>query len=86
MGSNYAIFIKVFVANLSKSRRMIIDCQLNSLLENCLKTQLVGFRWADVLGLKPKSWGAEYFLINIGHTYFLFSIPIYLAYNIPMHL
>ena len=54
---------------------MIIDCQLNSLLENCLKTQLVGFRWAGVLGLKPKSWGAEYVLINIGHTYFLFSIP-----------
>ena len=27
---------------------MIIDCQLNSFLENCLKTQLV---LADVLGL-----------------------------------
>ena len=26
------------------------DCHLNSLLENCLKTQLVGFRRADVLG------------------------------------
>ena len=28
----------------------VIHCQLNSLLENCLKPQLVGFRWADVLG------------------------------------
>ena len=30
---------------------MIIDYQLNSLLENYLKTQLVEFGWADVLGL-----------------------------------
>ena len=29
---------------------MIIDYQLNKLLENCLKTQLVGFGWVDVLG------------------------------------
>ena len=44
LSSNCTVFIKNFIANLSKSRRMIIDCQLNSLLENCLKTQLVGFR------------------------------------------
>ena len=30
-------------------RRTIIDFRLNSLLKNCLKTQLVSFRWADVL-------------------------------------
>ena len=42
-------FMKIVIANLSKSRRMIIDCQLNSLLANCLKTKKVGFRWADVL-------------------------------------
>ena len=40
-------FINFFVAKLFKSKRMIIDCQL----ENCLKTPLVGFRWADILGL-----------------------------------
>ena len=51
LGSNYTVFIKFIGSILSKSRRMIIDCQLNSLLDNCLKTQLVGFRWADVLGL-----------------------------------
>ena len=33
---------------------MIIDYQLNNLLVNCLKTQLVGFGWADVLGLKER--------------------------------
>ena len=41
--SNYTDFIKFIYAILPKSRRTIIDCQLNSLLENCLKTQLVGF-------------------------------------------
>ena len=42
----------VFVhAILPKSRRMIIDCQLKSLLDNCLEPKLVGFGWADVLGL-----------------------------------
>ena len=50
-GSNSAVFIKSIHAILPKSRRMIIDYQLNSLLENCLKTQLVGFGWADVLDL-----------------------------------
>ena len=39
---------------------MFIDQQLNKLLGNCLKTLLVGFVWADVLGLSstefyPKS-------------------------------
>ena len=29
---------------------IVIDYQLYSLLENCLKTQLVGFGWADVSG------------------------------------
>ena len=48
--SNYTVFIKFYYAILPKSRRMIIDYQLNSLLENCLKTQLVEFGWADVLG------------------------------------
>ena len=50
LGSNYTVIIKFIDAILSKSRRMIIDCQLNSLLENCLETQLVGFTSADVLG------------------------------------
>ena len=52
LGSNQTVFIKFIGSILSKRRRMIIDCQLNSLLENCLKTQLVGFRWADVLGFR----------------------------------
>ena len=42
--SNYNVFIKFIGDILSKSRRTIIDRQLNSFLENCLKTQLVGFR------------------------------------------
>ena len=53
--SNYTVFIKSVHAILPKSRRMIIDYQLNKLLENCLKTQLVGFGWADVLGLSPSA-------------------------------
>ena len=48
--SNSTDFIKIVHAILPKSRRMILDYQLNSLLENCLKTQLVGFGCADVLG------------------------------------
>ena len=42
-GSNYTVFIKFVHAILPKSRRRIVDYQLNSLLENCLNTQLVGF-------------------------------------------
>ena len=48
--SNYTVFIKFYHAILPKSRRMIIDYQLNSFLENFLKTQLVEFGWEDVLG------------------------------------
>ena len=60
LGSNYTDFIKYLFANLSKTRRMIIDCQLNSLLENCLKPQLVGFRWADVvLCLTEPRWALQ---------------------------
>ena len=47
LGNNFIVFIKFIGAILSKSRETIIDCQLISLLENCLKTQLVGFRWPD---------------------------------------
>ena len=32
------VFIKFISAILCQSRKMIIDCQLNSLQENCLKT------------------------------------------------
>ena len=32
---------------------MIIDCQLKRLLKNYLKTIIVGFGQADVLGLSP---------------------------------
>jgi hypothetical protein len=49
--SNYTVVIKFVYAILPKSRRMIIDYQLNSLLENCLKTQLAGLGRADVFGL-----------------------------------
>ena len=52
MGNSYTAFIKKYLANLPQSKRMTIDCQLNSLLENCLKIQLVVFRWADILGLR----------------------------------
>ena len=45
-GSNYTVFIKFVNAILPKSRRTIIDYQLNSLLENCLNTELVVFGWA----------------------------------------
>ena len=45
------VSFKFVLAILPKSRRTIIDYQLNSLLENCLKPQLVGFGLADVLGL-----------------------------------
>ena len=55
LGSNYKVFIKFVHAILPKSRRMIIDYQLKKLLEKCLKTQLVGFGWADVLGFSPES-------------------------------
>jgi hypothetical protein len=41
---NYIVFIKFAHVILPKIRKTIIDCQLNSrFLENCLKTQLVGF-------------------------------------------
>ena len=46
----YTVFIKFVHVIIPKSRRTIIVYQLNSLLENCLKTQLVGFGRADVLG------------------------------------
>ena len=39
----YTLFIKFIHAILPKSRKTIIDCQLNSFLEDCLKPQLVGF-------------------------------------------
>ena len=45
LGSSYTVFIKKILANLSKSRKIITDCQLNSLLENCLKTQLPSLVW-----------------------------------------
>ena len=68
--SNYTVFIKFVGAILSKSRKMIIDCRLNSLLEKCLETQLVKFRWPDVLGLTLKlSMG---FFGNYFTTLFLF--------------
>ena len=54
LGSNYTVFIKFIGSILSKSRRTIIEYQLNSLLENFLKTQLVGDRWADVSGLRMR--------------------------------
>jgi hypothetical protein len=57
MGSNYTVFIKCVDAILSKIRRTIIDFILDSLLENCLKSQLIGFRWADVNdGLSGNLW------------------------------
>ena len=63
-GSNYTVFIKFVHANLSESRRMIIDCQL-SLLGNCLKTQLVGFKWADVLDFSMSlMWLLSYIHLN----------------------
>ena len=42
LGSDYTVFIKKNLVNLSKSKinKTIIDCQLNSLLESCLKIQL----------------------------------------------
>ena len=48
LASNYTVFIKAH-AILPKRRRILIHNQLNKLLENCLKTLLVGFWWADVL-------------------------------------
>jgi len=35
LGGNYTVLSFFFLANLSKVRRVTIDCQLNSLLENC---------------------------------------------------
>ena len=49
-------FYQVVLAILPKSRRMITDYKLNSVLENCLKNQLVGFAWADVLGLTSEKF------------------------------
>ena len=37
----YTVFIKSIGSTLQKSKRMIIDWQLNRLLEDCLKTQLM---------------------------------------------
>ena len=42
---DHTAFIKFVLAILPKSRKTVLDCQLNSFIENCLKTQLlVGFR------------------------------------------
>ena len=43
LGCNYIAFIKFVHVVLPKTRKTIIDCRLDSFLENCLKTQLLGF-------------------------------------------
>ena len=59
---NYTFLIKFVLDILTKSRRMIIDGQLNSFLENCLKTVKVAFIWAVVLGFKkPVSFQGIYY-------------------------
>ena len=60
-GSNYTVFFKFIAAILSKSRRKILDCQLNSLLE----IQLVWFGWADLLGFRSKTCSIDHMLTEI---------------------
>ena len=48
--SNYTVSIKFIHVIWPKSKRTILDCKLNSLLENCLKTVRLGFGQIDVLG------------------------------------
>ena len=84
---NYTVFIKFVYAILPKSRRTVIDCQLNSLLGNCLKNQLVGFRWADVLGLsldilldwlyflrQKRAWDVIWFKCQLDYEVFPFTV------------
>ena len=54
MRSNYTVCVKFVLGFLTKSRRIIIDWQINSILENCSKTVIVEFRQADVLGFTPQ--------------------------------
>ena len=48
--SDYTVSIKFVHAIWPKIRKTILDCKLNSILENCFKTLIVGFGWIDVLG------------------------------------
>ena len=83
LGSNYTFLNKFVLAILFKSRRMILDCQLNNFLENCLKTAKVAFKWADVFGFKkPISFKGIYYTclfvywvcFNLGFTPFQNSL------------
>ena len=75
--------IKIFLAILSKSRIMIINCQINSRLENCFKTDIVGFKW--VLGFswkknKPrKMWNSvlRQMSMSKGYTKSLSCMPLF---------
>ena len=52
LGTNCTVSIDFDPNILPNSREMILDYQLNSLVENCLKTIIVGFGSVSVFGLK----------------------------------
>ena len=62
---------------------MIIDYQLNSLLENCLKTQLVEFGWADVLGFSQENDWLMSYKLQWGETFY--EHPLSLSWNILLY-
>ena len=60
-----------------------IDCQLNSLLENCLKIQLVEFGWADVLGFSQENDWLMSYKLQWGETFY--EHPLSLSWNILLY-